>query len=37
MRSAWFTRGEVEEMIRSGVITDAQSIAAYGLFLLRGQ
>jgi ADP-ribose pyrophosphatase len=36
MRSEWFTRGDVEEMIRSGVITDAQSIAAYALFLLRG-
>ena len=37
MRSEWFTRGDVEEMIRSGVITDAQSIAAYGLLLLRGK
>ncbi len=35
MRSAWFSRDEVEEMIRGGVIVDAQSIAAYGLFLLR--
>jgi ADP-ribose pyrophosphatase len=35
MRSAWFARDEVEQMIRSGVIADAQSIAAYGLFLLR--
>ena len=35
MRSAWFPREEVEQMIRSGVIADAQSIAAYGLFLLR--
>ena len=35
MRSAWFAREEVEQMIRSGVIADAQSIAAYGLFLLR--
>ncbi len=35
MRSAWFPREDVEEMIRSGVIADAQSIAAYGLFLLR--
>jgi 8-oxo-dGDP phosphatase len=35
MRSAWFSRDEVEQMIRSGVIADAQSIAAYGLFLLR--
>ena len=37
MRSAWFPREDVEEMIRSGVIADAQSIAAYGLFLLRGR
>jgi 8-oxo-dGDP phosphatase len=35
MRSAWFSREDVEQMIRSGVISDAQSIAAYGLFLLR--
>jgi ADP-ribose pyrophosphatase len=35
MRSAWFPREEVEQMIRTGVIADAQSIAAYGLFLLR--
>jgi 8-oxo-dGDP phosphatase len=37
MRSAWFSRADLEHMIRSGVITDAQSIAAYGLFLLRGR
>jgi ADP-ribose pyrophosphatase len=35
MRSAWFPREEVEQMIRRGAIADAQSIAAYGLFLLR--
>ncbi len=35
LRSEWFSREDVEEMIRSGVIADAQSIAAYGLFLLR--
>jgi 8-oxo-dGDP phosphatase len=35
MHSAWFPREDVEQMIRSGVIVDAQSIAAYGLFLLR--
>ena len=35
IRSAWFARAEVEEMMRTGVIVDAQSIAAYGLFLLR--
>ncbi|OIN82277.1 NUDIX domain-containing protein [Mycobacterium malmoense] len=36
MRSAWFSREDVEQMIRAGVIVDAQSIAAYGLFLLQG-
>jgi len=35
MRSAWFSREEVEEMMRAQVIVDSQSIAAYGLFLLR--
>ena len=33
MRSAWFTDDEIEEMILSGMITDAQSIA--GWMLLR--
>lgn len=37
MRSEWFVRAEVERMIRAGVIVDSQSIAAYGLFLLRGR
>lgn len=35
MRSAWFSRADVEQMISSGVITDAQTIAAYGLFALH--
>lgn len=35
MRDAWFSRDDVEQMIRSGVIADAQSLAAYSLFLLR--
>lgn len=35
MRSAWFERAEVERMIRDGQITDAQSIAAWALLLLR--
>lgn len=35
MRSAWFTRAEVEQMIRNGTITDAQSIAAWTLMLLE--
>ncbi len=34
MRSAWFTRAEVEEMMRDGVITDAQTLAAWTLMLL---
>jgi 8-oxo-dGTP pyrophosphatase MutT (NUDIX family) len=34
MRSAWFPRAEVERMITDGEITDAQTIAAYGLLLL---
>lgn len=34
MRSAWFGRDEVETMIRDGVITDAQSIAAWTLMAL---
>ncbi|MCM6777551.1 NUDIX hydrolase [Nocardia sp. CDC159] len=35
MRSAWFERARVEQMIRAGEITDAQSIAAYSLLLLH--
>ncbi|HKO00012.1 MAG TPA: NUDIX hydrolase [Pseudonocardiaceae bacterium] len=35
MRSAWFTRSAVEAMITRGELTDAQSIAAYGLLLLQ--
>ena len=34
MRSAWFSRADVENMIRGGVITDAQSIAAWTLMVL---
>jgi 8-oxo-dGTP pyrophosphatase MutT (NUDIX family) len=37
LRSAWISREDVEQMIRGGGITDAQSIAAYGMFLLRGR
>ena len=36
MRSAWFTRADVERMIVDGTITDAKSTAAYTLLLLRG-
>jgi 8-oxo-dGDP phosphatase len=35
LRSAWFTRREVEQMIRAGEITDSQSIAAWALLLLH--
>ncbi|RZQ59378.1 NUDIX hydrolase [Amycolatopsis suaedae] len=35
MRTAWFTRAEFERMVREGVITDAQTLAAYTLLLLR--
>lgn len=34
MRSAWFTRAELETMMRDGVITDAQTLAAWTLLLL---
>ncbi len=34
MRSAWFTRADVEKMIRDGGITDAQTIAAWTLMVL---
>ncbi|WP_156744263.1 NUDIX hydrolase [Mycobacterium sp. 1164985.4] len=37
MHSEWFTCIEVEQMMRDGVITDAQSIAAWGLLLLSGR
>jgi 8-oxo-dGDP phosphatase len=37
MQSAWFHRDEVEQMIAKGEITDAQSIAAWALFLLVPQ
>ena len=35
MHFAWFSRAQVEQMMRSGEITDAQSIAAWALVLLR--
>lgn len=34
MRFAWVTRTELEERIRAGEITDAQTLAAYALLLL---
>jgi 8-oxo-dGDP phosphatase len=36
MRMAWVTRAGFEDMVRSGEITDAQSIAAYAMVLLHG-
>jgi 8-oxo-dGTP pyrophosphatase MutT (NUDIX family) len=37
MHSAWFSRDQVEQMIRDGAITDAQSIAAWALLMLAAQ
>lgn len=34
MRSAWFTTAEIEEMMRDGTITDAQTLAAWTLLRL---
>ena len=34
MHSEWFSRSDVEAMMREGEITDAQSLAAWALFLL---
>jgi 8-oxo-dGTP pyrophosphatase MutT (NUDIX family) len=33
MRSAWFTRSEVERMVVDGTISDGKSLAAYALLL----
>jgi 8-oxo-dGDP phosphatase len=35
MRTAWFTTGEVEKMVRSGEITDSPTLAAYLLLQLH--
>lgn len=35
MRTAWVTRIEFEDRVRAGEITDAQSIAAYAMLMLR--
>ena len=35
MRQRWFSRSEVEGMIREGIITDGPSLAAYLLLQLR--
>ena len=37
MRSAWFSRADVERMIVDGTMTDAKSAAAYTLLLLHEQ
>jgi 8-oxo-dGTP pyrophosphatase MutT (NUDIX family) len=37
MHSAWFSRAQLERMIREGEITDAQSIAAWALLLLNSR
>ncbi|MBV9162876.1 MAG: NUDIX hydrolase [Pseudonocardiales bacterium] len=34
MRQHWFSQGELEDMIRSGIVTDDSTIAAYTLYLL---
>jgi hypothetical protein len=35
MRSAWFSRAEMERMMLDGELTDAQTLAAWALYLLR--
>lgn len=35
LRQRWFTRQEVEQMMRSGAITDNATLAAYALLLLK--
>ena len=37
MRSAWFTRADVERMMNAGTIPDAKTTAAYTLLLLHRQ
>ncbi len=34
MRQRWFSRDELEQMIRGGVVTDDSTVAAYMLYLL---
>jgi ADP-ribose pyrophosphatase len=36
MRHEWFSRHELETMLRDGTIKDAQTIACYAFFLLHG-
>lgn len=35
MHSEWFTAGQIEDMIRGGDITDAQTLAAWTLLRLH--
>lgn len=35
MRSAWFGRAEMEQMMRDGRLTDAQTLAGWALYLLH--
>ncbi|WP_208411533.1 NUDIX domain-containing protein [Mycolicibacterium fluoranthenivorans] len=35
MHSEWFTAGQIDQMIRDGVVTDAQTLAAWLLLKLR--
>ena len=37
MRHGWFSRPDLEKMLRDGTIKDAQSIASYGYVLLQGK
>lgn len=37
MHSDWFTGAQIEQMIRDGQITDAQTIAAWAMVLLAGR
>ena len=37
MHSAWFTGAQVEQMIRAGDITDAQTIAAWAMVMLAAR
>jgi 8-oxo-dGTP pyrophosphatase MutT (NUDIX family) len=37
MHSEWFSRAQLERMMRDGDITDAQSIAAWALLLLKAR
>lgn len=35
LRSAWFTRAEVESMVADGMVVDAKTVAAYALLQFR--